>query len=93
MALREEFSYPSSDGRHQIHALRWLPEESGPRAVVQLVHGISEHMGRYDSFAAYLADHGFAVVGPDHLGHGNTAFWASKTAGPIWFTTPAPFGS
>lgn len=45
MALREEFSYPSSDGRHQIHALRWLPEESGPRAVVQLVHGISEHMG------------------------------------------------
>ena len=73
MALREEFSYPSSDGRHQIHALRWLPEESGPRAVVQLVHGISEHMGRYDGFAAYLADHGFAVVGHDHLGHGKTA--------------------
>ncbi|MFQ8761369.1 MAG: alpha/beta hydrolase [Intestinimonas sp.] len=73
MALREEFSYPSSDGRHQIHALRWLPEESGPRAVVQLVHGISEHMGRYDSFASYLADHGFAVVGHDHLGHGKTA--------------------
>ena len=37
------------------------------------IHGISEHIGRYDSFARFLAEHGFAVVGHDHLGHGRTA--------------------
>ena len=46
MALREEFSFPSSDGVHQIHGLWWLPEDRAPRALVQLVHGISEYMGR-----------------------------------------------
>ena len=44
-----------------------------PRAVVQIVHGVAEHIGRYDHFARYLADHGFAVCGGDHLGHGKTA--------------------
>ena len=73
MALREEFSFPSSDGVHQIHGLWWLPEDRAPRALVQLVHGISEYMGRYDAFARFLADHGFAVAGHDHLGHGGTA--------------------
>ena len=73
MALREEFYFPSSDGVHQIHGLWWLPEDRAPRTLVQLVHGISEYMGRYDAFARFLTDHGFAVAGHDHLGHGGTA--------------------
>lgn len=67
-----DFSYPSSDGVHTCHAREWVPEGS-PRGVVQIVHGVAEHMGRYDHFARYLADHGFAVCGEDHLGHGLTA--------------------
>lgn len=43
------------------------------RAVVQIAHGISEHIGRYRDFMAYLAEHGFAVAGNDHLGHGRSA--------------------
>ena len=66
-----EFSYPSQDGIHNCHVSLWTPEGT-PRAVVQLVHGVAEHMGRYDHFARYLADHGFAVCGEDHLGHGKT---------------------
>lgn len=72
MANFRTFSFPSSDGVHTVHAVEWTPD-GPPRAVVQLVHGISEHMGRYDHFARYLAGHGFAVCGHDHLGHGHTA--------------------
>lgn len=72
MGSSQVFTFSSSDGVHQVSAIRWLPEGQ-PRAVVQLVHGISEHMGRYDGFARFLTEHGFAVVGHDHLGHGRTA--------------------
>ena len=73
MANLREFTYPSSDGIHQVHAAEWTPENGGPRAVLQLVHGISEYILRYDGFARFMADHGFVVVGNDHLGHGGTA--------------------
>ena len=66
-----EFTFPSKDGVHRCHVSLWTPEDA-PRAVVQLVHGVAEHMGRYDHFARYLAGHGFAVCGEDHLGHGKT---------------------
>ncbi len=73
MASCREFTFPSSDGVHQVHAMEWLSDHEAPRAVVQLVHGLSDHIARYDHFARFLADHGFAVVGHDHLGHGKTA--------------------
>lgn len=72
MVNRREFIVPSSDGVHQVHAVLWAPGE-GPKAVVQLVHGICEYALRYDPFARFLAENGFAVVGHDHLGHGLTA--------------------
>ena len=72
MAETEKFSFPSCDGMHQIHARLWLPQQP-PRGVVQIVHGVAEHMGRYEDTARYLTEHGFAVCGEDHLGHGLTA--------------------
>ena len=78
MAMTREFVFPSQDGRHQLHAVEWLPDQGEPRAVVQLVHGISEYILRYDAFTRFLAGHGFAVVGHDHLGHGGTAAEASE---------------
>lgn len=71
MTGAKEFYYPSSDGVHQCYAREWLPEGQ-PRAVVQLIHGVAEYVGRYDAFAAWLAGRGFLVVGEDHLGHGRT---------------------
>ncbi len=73
MAVFTQFTYPSSDGEHSIHAACWLPEGGQPRAVIQIVHGVAEYVARYDHLARYLADHGFAVCGEDHLGHGQTA--------------------
>lgn len=48
-------------------------EAPSPRAVVQIVHGMSEHIRRYDDFARFLVGHGFAVCGDDHIGHGASA--------------------
>lgn len=70
--MRREFTYPSTDGIHQIHAAEWLPEGE-IRAVVQIVHGVAEYILRYDPLAQFLAGHGFLVCGEDHLGHGLTA--------------------
>ena len=47
----------------------WLPEGE-PKAVVQFVHGMAEHIDRYDAPARALAAAGYAVVGHSHLGHG-----------------------
>lgn len=65
------FSYPSNDGVHTIHAQEWLPQ-GRPRAVIQIVHGVAEYIGRYDHVAQFLTGYGFLVCGEDHLGHGYT---------------------
>lgn len=71
MVKQEDFSFSSSDGIHDIHTHLWAPE-GAPRAVVQIVHGVAEHIGRYDAFARFLAENGIAAAGTDHLGHGKT---------------------
>lgn len=50
----------------------WQPAGK-PRAVVQLVHGMAEHIGRYDRLARALCGAGYAVAGHNHLGHGPEA--------------------
>lgn len=87
MAQLREFTYPSSDGVHTIHAQEWVPQ--GPlRGVVQIVHGVAEHIGRYEGAAAFLAEHGYLVCGEDHLGparlpaRARRAFSGRRTAGP-----------
>ena len=68
--MRTDHNYPSC-GAGQIHYSKWTPEQK-PRGVVQLVHGIAEHIQRYDRFARYLNALGFVVVGEDHMGHGDS---------------------
>ena len=59
--------FRSHDGTSQIRGLIWAPERPAgtrapaPRGVVQIVHGMSEHLGRYDGFARYLVGRGFTV--------------------------------
>ena len=69
--MRKEVFIPSSDEKTKLHGYVWTPEGE-VIAVVQLVHGMEEHIGRYDEFACVLAKHGYAVVGHDHLGHGQS---------------------
>ncbi|WP_312636739.1 alpha/beta hydrolase [Oscillibacter sp.] len=67
--VKQEFTVLSRDGKTELHAVEWLPE-GRPRAVLQIAHGVSEYVLRYEELAAYLTERGFAVVGNDHLGHG-----------------------
>jgi alpha-beta hydrolase superfamily lysophospholipase len=43
-----------------------------PERIVVLVHGYGEHIGRYEHVAAALVERGAFVVGPDHVGHGES---------------------
>ena len=72
MARMSEFTFLSSDGQTALSAREYLPE-GDPVGIVQIVHGIAEHIARYDAFAAFLAEHGYIVVLHDQLGHGKSA--------------------
>ncbi|GAA2080062.1 alpha/beta fold hydrolase [Microbacterium hatanonis] len=43
-----------------------------PRAVVQLLHGVGEHAGRYAALVDSLVAEGYTVYADDHRGHGRT---------------------
>ena len=71
MPVFSDDSFISCNGKTAIRVRRCMPE-GAPKAVVQIAHGIAEHVERYDDFAAFLASNGFAVVANDHLGHGRS---------------------
>jgi alpha-beta hydrolase superfamily lysophospholipase len=61
------------DGLH-LAIEDWMPERGTPvRGVVMLVHGLGEHIGRYEALAQALNGWGFAVRGYDQYGHGESA--------------------
>ncbi len=85
MTTREEFTFPSCDGKNEIAGIAWRPD--GPcKAVLQIAHGMQEHIRRYGEFAEYLADRGFLVVGNDHLGHGKSV----NSANDLGYFGPGP---
>ncbi len=71
--IHKEISFPSCDGKNNVHAELYIPSEGEVRGVVQLAHGMVDHVGRYGALAEYLAEQGFVFAGSDHLGHGRTA--------------------
>ena len=82
---RKDFTFISSDGIHNINCFAIYPES--PKAILQIEHGVAEHIERYVSFANKMAESGFAVFADDHLGHGKTISqndemcWFSETDG------------
>ncbi|MFK3677876.1 alpha/beta fold hydrolase [Microbacterium sp. NPDC090218] len=48
------------------------PAAGTPRGVVQLLHGVGEHAGRYGALIGALTEAGFHVYADDHRGHGRT---------------------
>ncbi|MGI6264595.1 MAG: alpha/beta fold hydrolase [Acutalibacteraceae bacterium] len=62
---------PSSDGEHELAGKVYLPEGQ-PKGLFHVVHGMTEHIGRYDEILRAMAADGFVAFGFDHLGHGHT---------------------
>lgn len=68
---KTEFYFPSTSGLADIHAAKYLPEGE-VKAVLQIAHGMAEHLERYEKFASFLTDNGIAVYINDHIGHGKS---------------------
>ena len=69
----EEIRFPSSDGKNQVYAEIYTPKNRSSIGIVQISHGMIDHIGRYRELAEYLTGEGFVVAGNHHLGHGKTA--------------------
>src|SRR5262249_41747163 len=69
--LTSEFRFTSSDGL-EVACYRW--NSRGPtRGVIQIAHGMGEHIGRYAETIQFLVSAGLTVYANDHRGHGRTA--------------------
>ncbi|MBV8251750.1 MAG: lysophospholipase [Chitinophaga sp.] len=63
----------------RFHGIQWVPTTFS--YVMIIVHGIGEHVGRYDHVATYFAEKGYAVIGIDHYGHGGSDGQRGATRG------------
>jgi alpha-beta hydrolase superfamily lysophospholipase len=71
MTQPKRFEFESTDGL-AIACVKWEGHHN-VRGVVQIAHGLGEHMGRYGELAEKLVNADFVVYGNDHRGHGLTA--------------------
>lgn len=69
--MRDPVRFPSSDGRTELHGFVWHSSEGERvKGIVQIAHGMAEHIARYDRFARFLVNSGYTVCGYDQIGHG-----------------------
>lgn len=71
MSIAETYYIPSTNGKNKLRVMVWRPEGE-VQAILQISHGMIEHIGRYDDFARFLVKEHILVVGNDHLGHGES---------------------
>lgn len=57
--------------KHEIYYEVYVPKN--PTAHVHIIHGMAEHIARYEEFIRFLTNRGFIVSGHDQRGHGRTA--------------------
>jgi len=77
MAQRE-VNWNTFDGL-KIFTQIWEPEGS-PKAVINIVHGLGEHSGRYAYVAKTFNQAGYSVIASDLRGHGKTEGKRGHTA-------------
>ncbi len=67
--MKKEYYFSTSS--FSLYTTCYIPPQK-PKAVILIIHGISEHFGRYNHFATHLCKNGFIVIGCDLPGHGKT---------------------
>jgi alpha-beta hydrolase superfamily lysophospholipase len=68
--LQRDFYWKSFDGVN-VFSTEWKTNGK-PRAAIALIHGLGEHIGRYQHVAEFMCNHGFTLTGFDLRGHGKT---------------------
>ncbi|MFQ3619343.1 MAG: alpha/beta hydrolase [Spirochaetales bacterium] len=69
----------TADDKVRLIGWRYLPLIKPPRACILILHGMAEHIQRYEPFALFLAEKGYAVYGFDLRGHGKTGDMAASS--------------
>ncbi|MDR6142901.1 alpha-beta hydrolase superfamily lysophospholipase [Microbacterium foliorum] len=68
--MTDTHEFTDADGIAIVYDVH--PAVGDARGVVQLLHGVGEHVGRYGALIAALTGAGFIVYADDHRGHGRT---------------------
>ncbi len=71
--VQSDYFIYKEDHKYQIFYTLYTPETKPVIGTMLVIHGMQEHSGRYEGFALYFANRGFAVLAYDHPGHGKTA--------------------
>ena len=69
----QQVFFPSGDTKTSIAARIYTPKNVEIKGVLQIAHGMKDHIERYEILAEALTQEGYVVAGNDHLGHGRTA--------------------
>lgn len=71
MSTVENSEWKTNEGE-KMFSQKWLTDGQ-TKAVVVLVHGLGEHIGRYNHVAKFLNQNQISVYGFDHRGHGKSS--------------------
>lgn len=75
MIKTEKKIFKSSNEKNNVFVKIWYPDSekyNEPVCVLQICHGMIDHIERFDAMAEYMAQRGILVVGNDHIGHGHS---------------------
>jgi len=70
LGVQRNHGYLEGVGGLRLHYRAW--EAAHPRAGIVLIHGLSDHSGRYDEFGATMASYGISCFAADLRGHGGS---------------------
>ncbi|MET0786622.1 MAG: lysophospholipase [Paenisporosarcina sp.] len=69
--MTKSIQYVSMSDGQEIYTVIYKPL-TAIKGHIHILHGMAEHIGRYEDFALFLNEHGYLVSGHDHRGHGHT---------------------
>lgn len=69
--VRTELTSTTQDGL-KLYGCEWRPDSTPAKGLIVLVHGIGEHIGRYEHVAEAMTQAGFVLAGYDLRGHGRS---------------------
>ena len=75
--MKERFELKFDD-KNNLIVYKWSNPDRPAIGCVQISHGLSEHITRYEDFANFLVSKGFTVIGDDHYQHGESCKDLSK---------------
>lgn len=71
MPVKESFEWKTRDGE-KIFSQKWLAD-GAIKAIFVLVHGLGDHIDRYNHIAEFFNQHHISIYGFDHRGHGKSS--------------------